>query len=203
MLVEHWDGASWQIMTDLPDVGPAELNGVEAIAADDVWAVGFAGGDTLTLHWNGSTWSRVASPNNPAGTNERLDVAAGGPDDVWAVGGVDAGDPFPGTTLVLHWNGAKWRMVRSASPASGDTVGGVAVTGPGDAWVTVTYWPTAFEPKALAEHFSGGTRTLAKVGGHVSLNKVSGVADDDLWAAGGGIFHWNGVRWRQVATSPA
>jgi hypothetical protein len=30
---------------------------------------------------------------------------------------------------------------------------------------------------------------------------VSGVADDDLWAAGGGIFHWDGMRWKQVATS--
>jgi hypothetical protein len=202
MLIEHWNGSTWQIMTP-PPIASAELNAVHAISANDVWAAGFVGGETLTLHWNGTKWKQVASPSSSAGTNELVDLAASGPNDVWAVGTVQAGGPFPGQTLVLHWNGVKWRIVHSASPASGDTVGGVAVTGPGDAWVTVTYWPTAFEPKALAEHFSGGARTLERVGGHVSLNKVDGVADQDLWAAGGGIFHWNGVRWREVALPPA
>jgi hypothetical protein len=28
---------------------------------------------------------------------------------------------------------------------------------------------------------------IVPVGGHASFNKMSGVADDDLWASGGGI----------------
>jgi hypothetical protein len=94
-------------------------------------------------------------------------------------------------------------MLNSVSPKSGDTVGGVAVTGPRDAWVTTTYWPNAFRPRALVQHYTGGQRELVTVGGHASLDKVSGVADDDLWAAGGGIYHWNGTRWTRVAQPPA
>jgi len=46
------------------------FNALTAIAADDVWAVGFKGqneqnndAQTLTAHWNGSQWSVVPSPN--------------------------------------------------------------------------------------------------------------------------------------------
>ena len=44
------------------------LVAVAAISSDDVWAVGQQRytemeGETLTLHWDGSTWTVVPSPN--------------------------------------------------------------------------------------------------------------------------------------------
>jgi hypothetical protein len=50
------------------------LYGVSADSATDAWAVGDYGnpttraGETLVLHWNGTSWSKVASPN-PGGTS--------------------------------------------------------------------------------------------------------------------------------------
>src|SRR5438034_2137499 len=49
------------------------LQGIEAIAPDDVWTVGYANNpngpqysiQTLALHWDGSAWSTVATPNAP------------------------------------------------------------------------------------------------------------------------------------------
>jgi hypothetical protein len=202
MLIEHWNGTSWKIVAP-PDIESAELNAVEAISSDDVWAVGFVGGQTLTLHFDGNDWTRVASPNRGSAPNELVDVAASGPNDVWAVGVADAGHPFPGKTVVLHWTGDAWHMVASASPKSGDQVGGVAVTSPGSAWLGGAYWPNPYHPRGLVEHFTQGASALVPVPGHASFNKLSGVADDDLWAAGGGIYHWNGARWTKVAVPTA
>jgi hypothetical protein len=198
MLIEHWDGHGWTIV-DPPNIASAELNGVEAVSSDDVWAVGFVGGQTLTLHFDGKDWTRVSSQNRGSAPNELLDVAASGPNDVWAVGTADAGHPFRGKTVVLHWTGGAWHMVGSASPKSGDQVGGVAVTSPGSAWLGGAYWPNPFHPRGLVEHFTGGPPIIVPVHGHASFNKMSGVADDDLWAAGGGIYHWDGERWTKVA----
>jgi hypothetical protein len=52
---EHWDGSSWSL-SPTPDVGTGEnmLNGVDASASKDVWAVGYSGHDTLIEHWDGT-----------------------------------------------------------------------------------------------------------------------------------------------------
>lgn len=82
-LIESWDGTSWQVDKTPVLRGPAWLNGVVAVAADDVWAVGarwvpFRAGwmkrppwlvrrpgviRTLIEHWDGSSWRVVPSPN--------------------------------------------------------------------------------------------------------------------------------------------
>jgi hypothetical protein len=53
--------------------GDNVLTGVSARGASDVWAVGYyVDGEeykTLTLHYNGITWSRVPSPNGGDGTS--------------------------------------------------------------------------------------------------------------------------------------
>jgi hypothetical protein len=63
-----------------------------ASGSKDVWAVGttlsnFSSNQTLALHWDGTAWSIVASPNPSPGFNNRAGVggtAAGQP--LWAVG---------------------------------------------------------------------------------------------------------------------
>jgi hypothetical protein len=58
---------------------------------------------TLTMHWNGTAWSIVGSPNYtfPRAYNALLDVAATRSDDVWAVGGSPLGG-MPARGLLLH-----------------------------------------------------------------------------------------------------
>jgi hypothetical protein len=99
----HWDGAAWTV-TDVPDLpnGAGIIEGVTAVAADDVWAVGSGG---LIWHWDGTGWSMVEAP---AG-NGLYDVAAAGPDDIWAVGyTILEGHVVP---LVEHWDGVAWTVV--------------------------------------------------------------------------------------------
>lgn len=196
-LAEHWNGMRWRIVS-LPDIGPAQLHAVEAIASNDVWAVGAAGGKTLTLHWNGSAWSRVASPNAGSATNTLTDVSAAGANDVWTVGTVESGQPFVGRTVALHWNGARWSRAPTQSPSSGDSVTGVAAFPTRTAWMVGTYWPTAYKNLGLAEHLANGTATLTSLPEKATLEGVAGVADDDVWAVGSNIFHWNGSSWTPV-----
>ena len=91
--------------------------GAAAISPANVWAVGFTGTTsaqaTVSVHWNGTSWTRVATPN-PGGSNNDsvLDgVGAAGPRNIWAVGYYNT-QPNPVDkvphTLILHWNGTRW-----------------------------------------------------------------------------------------------
>jgi hypothetical protein len=71
---------------------------------------------TLVEHWNGMTWKIVASPNQPGLTDNGLTgVSCVSAIDCTAVG--HWSNDVVGRTLVEHWNGAKWSIVASPSPA--------------------------------------------------------------------------------------
>src|SRR5207248_5367867 len=79
-----------------------------ALSSNDVWVVGnYQNGSvaqTLTMHWNGTTWSVVTSAN--AGTSfNQLTGAASVPStgEVWAVG-FDRTGSGPYQTLVERYN---------------------------------------------------------------------------------------------------
>jgi hypothetical protein len=106
-------------MTNLADLA--------VVSANDIWAVGTERiGDedaTVTLHWNGSVWSLVPSPNvGPEVDNSLMGVAAVVSNNVWAVGTQQPTSSSDSHTLILHWNGSAWSIV----PSPND--GGSAVT---------------------------------------------------------------------------
>lgn len=62
---QHWDGTSWQLVT-LPGGFIGDLLGVSAVAANAT--SGFVGGaastgETFIFHWDGTSITRVTSPN--------------------------------------------------------------------------------------------------------------------------------------------
>src|SRR5215468_515050 len=105
-----------------PDAGSAEnsLESVTVLSPCDAWAVGFESGNgvsaTLIEHWNGLAWTVVPSPSPGVGSLDLLrGVRAVSAKNIWAVGSY-----FDGTadrTLILHWNGTKWRTMASPNPA--------------------------------------------------------------------------------------
>src|SRR5438067_6126272 len=61
-LILHWNGSSWASAAP-PDVSYSEwLFAVDAVATDDVWAVGWAAerrhNHALIEHWDGSAWTQ-------------------------------------------------------------------------------------------------------------------------------------------------
>jgi hypothetical protein len=115
---------AWKtVAAPTPGVGSAALNGVDAIAPKDIWAVGYsnAQGKTLAEHWNGKKWSVVKTPNK-SGFTAFQDVAVVSHRNVWAVGYfVPSGGSHP-RTLIEHWNGKRWRIVKSPNPLKGTNV---------------------------------------------------------------------------------
>ena len=160
-LAEHWDGASWTIVPT-PTVGAFDndLNGVAAVSASDVWAVGdYATNSSATalvataLHWNGSGWTSYAFGYSSFTT--LLAVTAVSSNDVWAVGTYTN----PGNlTLIEHWNGSAWSKVPSVDPGTLDNQL-FAVS----AWNSTDVWAVGHQQsnianspvQSLAEHWNG------------------------------------------------
>jgi hypothetical protein len=73
------------------------------------------------LHWDGTRWLDVPTPDTSKGA--LLAVAALAADDVWAVGVHGSGaflDTGPVRGLIEHWNGSRWHVV--PTPAIGRSV---------------------------------------------------------------------------------
>jgi hypothetical protein len=153
-LVMHFDGKSWnKVPSPSVGMGASQLNGVVALAPNDVWAVGFSTpvappkqAATLTLieHWDGTSWTVVPSPNvGPASvfqSNALLGIAAASPTDIWAFGSSSlANGSGNQRTLLMNWNGTAWSMTASPNPNKGSFLDDILFAGvapsPGDVWI--------------------------------------------------------------------
>lgn len=140
----HWDGISWSLHSALINTGAGESGGVaaavSAVSSTDVWAVG--GVDVLSqdgvssqqpfaIHWNGSQWTEVATPQPkiPSAAFAFTAVSALTQNDVWAVG-VNAGNAF-----IEHWDGSRWSTAGTPTlGAGGSTLFGIAKSGATSLW---------------------------------------------------------------------
>jgi hypothetical protein len=115
-LVLHWDGTAWHyVYSPSPGNVSNGLEAVSAASATDAWAVGekvVSPGRqrALSLHWNGTSWRHVRTPNPPGG--DILEgVSTVSAADAWAVGYIStsSGGLLP---LILDWNGTAWNRVK-------------------------------------------------------------------------------------------
>jgi hypothetical protein len=153
-LAMHWNGSIWESV-DTPNVGQGNnvLEGVVALAPNNVWAVGYSTPEpppqspaTLTLieHYDGTSWSVVPSPNvgpaNSYQSNRLFGITANSPNDIYAFGSYFASDGSGHQmTLLLHWNGVKWAIILSPNPTKGGFLSDILWAGvvplPGDVWI--------------------------------------------------------------------
>ena len=131
------------------------------ISANDIWAVGSGViGDesaTATLHWSGTAWSIIPSPNvGPEVDNSLAGVAAVSSNDVWAVGTQQPTSLTDPSTLILHWNGVAWTIVSSVSPEGSHLQSAVAIAS-NDVWAT-----GYSEAGTLAEHWNGSSWSVVR-----------------------------------------
>ena len=178
---EHWDGQSWTAMAT-PRAGTRsnELNAVVAVSPNDIWAVGYQADVnddwySLALHWDGTQWSVVPAPSIDPYGDELLAVSAISSSDVWAVGSHH---------VIEHWDGTQW-SISQAGTFIGVFNGVVAITSD-DVWAVGT---NSDDPsQTLTEHWDGVQWTLVDSpspgpNGN-SLNAVSAVGPNELWAVG-------------------
>jgi hypothetical protein len=220
-LIVHWNGSAWTQVPS-PDVSGATQNVLKAVrgsSATNVWAVGYFVNSnnvdqTLILHWNGSAWKLVPSPDpsGPALDQELTSVASDSAQDAWAVGfyytGLDK-------SMILHWNGSSWKQVTSPNPGSqGTFLYGVRSTSASSAWAVGSDFNGTAD-RTLIVRWDGSAwkqMTSPNPGGATQNNDLSSVAvtsATDAWAVGDYdsgtgtrtlALHWDGSAWTQVTT---
>ena len=194
-LIEHWDGKQ---VTIVPSPNPAltgtMLKGVVAIAADNVWTVGWDGDrmgkPAIVEHWDGKRWSVV-----PVVEGFLSAISAVSAQDVWAVGGL-AVPGVPSTAVVEHWDGTHWQNVPSASPNKSGTYSfeSVAAVSADNVWAVGRYYAHNGDESPLIEHWDGKTWAIVSspnrsnsTFGNYSLVSVSAAGEHALWSVGNGI----------------
>jgi hypothetical protein len=203
-----------------------DINGVAALAANDVWIAGdvqaahvlsgtavFSGSVSLIEHWDGRRWCVADSPPLAYGTLRSL--AASGPADVWAVGEGEQARP-----LIEHWDGRRWTLTPTEAVPGADlyNLSSVAASSPSNAWAVG--WATTpgvgYNDRQLVEHWDGHawrlvpTGTALRLQGYQQLNAVATRATNDTWVVGLDTsqaqvpiaLHWDGVRWQRALLPP-
>ena len=123
-IILRWNGSAWSAVAT-PAAIDATLEGVVALASNDVWAVGREFNRDLLWRAVGAALERpeLEQVAAPAVLGAGLSaVTALSPTRVYAVGG----------SLVLRWNGSSW--TRESIPSSASSLWDAAALGPSTVW---------------------------------------------------------------------
>ena len=207
--------SGWRIVPS-PKIGnenQGHFYGVSALSTSNAWAVGngYLNGyyRTRAEHWNGTAWSIKATPN--VGTNdlEQLEsVAAISSNNVWAVGYSQLFSSY--STILMHWNGMKWKLVASPDPGTDNRLYGIAALSSKNLWAV-----GSTDGNMLILHYNGSTWSRVTVANRVgdtqdhllAVARVPGTGQ--LWAVGEGFggsgwvtlaLRYSGGHWSVVAS---
>ncbi|PZS04354.1 MAG: hypothetical protein DLM69_01945 [Candidatus Chloroheliales bacterium] len=157
------------------------------------------------MHWDGSSWGVIPSPNAQDSENDLFAVAALSHDDAWAVGQYTGhtSEPYSINALIEHWDGRNWTVYNN--PELGTLEGSlksVNVISANDIWAVGNA-----NVKPLAMHWNGVKWSVVPVPGadeKLELNAVAAASSKDVWAvgesyaSGSAIVHWDGAAWRAM-----
>ena len=199
------------------------LGAVAGSAANDVWAVGNFLPDTkksnqdatlsLAVHYDGTKWSAVPTPNGGSNFNTLFGVAATG-GKAWAVG-VDLNADYNAQALIESWDGSKWNIMNPPQPgAKRNLLYAASAVSTSDVWAVGDQQGSDGTFGTLVEHWDGHTWSVVpspnpgSSGNH--LYGVAAAGPDDVWAVGQQLGatspdqplaeHWDGHTWSVVPT---
>ncbi|MFA5862709.1 MAG: putative Ig domain-containing protein [Candidatus Thermoplasmatota archaeon] len=219
VLIERWDGTSWEIVTAPNPIGkgPNIFHAVTCVSPSDCWAVGYtlAGNNyqTLVERWDGASWTIATSANTLAVENNILyAVTCVSASDCWAVGYyVPTGGVYQ--TLTERWDGSSWTVIASPNTrtADNDVLLGVMCVSASDCWA-VGYYHNGANYQTLAQRWDGASWAIiaSPNTSPTQDNVLSGVAcvsRSDCWAVGQSYDgstvltvtqRWDGASWGLV-----
>jgi len=162
------------------------------------------------MHWNGSSWSGVASPDL-LGANSWLNGVSGSSiNDVWAVGNANPGQLYH--NLAMHLDGTAWTIVPMPNPGTvANYLFAVTTLTPSNAWAVGQWTDSSGMSHPLTLHWDGGAWTVVPspngaYGG--LLYSLKAFSANDVWAVGDQYpywpcmqtlaMHWDGTAWTIV-----
>lgn len=199
-LIQHWDGTSWAIVTS-PNTSSSEYNELEGLtcnSASDCWAVGYHtvgntfNDNTLTAHWDGTSWNIESSPSPSSVSNFLFGVSCSSSSSCWGVGWYDPGD---GTlpALIEHWDGSAWTMLPAAAPDNSIYyfLFNVACTSSDNCWAVggANTGSDIYLDRTFVERWDGSSWTVAAspnpVGYYPTLYGLTCATASNCWSIGG------------------
>lgn len=197
-LVEHWNGTQWsQVPLDYPKGAIATyLNGITALSASDLWAVGSIDNgsslpiSTLVEHWNGTKWKLDTAPS-PGPSQNVLNSVTRIPDTnaMWAVGRTES------QSLIEYWNGKKWSVV--SAPGVGQLFAVTALSAH-NAWAVGSYYDGQND-NTLIVHWNGTAWNVVSSPNPSTASYLYGLTrvpgTDTLWAVGS--YYSDGSNFRE------
>ncbi len=208
----HWNGHIWKsvpapILGSDPRGTHYALYNVAASSASNVWAVGvFDYRFSLTLHFNGRSWSEVTSRDR--GETVLYGVATTSADNAWAVGSGTYTSNITGAAvpkaLIEHWNGTTWQVV-SYSYTAPSTFYSVAAVSPGEAWAGGYGGSGGGETLTARWNGTSWTRVGSGLGvfnppANYYMFGMAATSSHSVWAVSSHIWHWTGVSWKLTGT---
>lgn len=205
----------------------SSLHAVTCTSASNCWAVGDYTGTTTdqseAVHWNGSAWTLVPTPDPAAssqGHNDLYGISCVSRGNCWAVGEYGTGIRQH-RTLAVHWDGSAWSQVSVPNPGGAPgawALTAVSCTAASNCWAVGHHIRHDGNDLNLALHWNGSQWSwgptpepdLARHGVR-HLNGVSCTGQASCWAVGFSAIrpasisvtealHWDGTRWSRAAT---
>jgi hypothetical protein len=232
----RWNGTKWSKVST-PDPGgttgndTSVLKSVRCTSAGNCWAAGSysaASPGTFVneaLHWNGTSWSLISTPD-PGGTatgdfSHLAGLSCTSASDCWAAGSYGSeGTQFTSLNQILYWNGGQWSQVTTPNPdgtgaGASNLLAGVACTSASNCWAVGDYGSISGGAGAVLNEalgWNGTNWSLATTpdpagtgnGETNMLNAVRCASASSCWAAGTQIpgqynlneaLQWNGSNW--------
>jgi len=193
-----WNGSTWtqqSLPAFINSTATASIWSLDAIAPNDIWAVGGTYNMAYALHYNGSSWHQVTVPQVGLLRDELNAVHGLASNDVWAVGSYRDGSGQY-RCMARRWNGSTW--TNSTLPASLNGVLAelldVRMIATNDVWAIGVNLSNG---SIIKLHWNGSTWT------HVTPANGGGgalapLASNDVFSVGNNISRWNGSSWAVV-----
>jgi hypothetical protein len=219
-LTESWNGTRWSVVHSPTPDGSLfiDLTGVSCVSAAACTAVGYyetnSGAYKAFIEsWNGTSWSVVPSPHPASSSTVLFGVSCLSAAACTAVGYYYVLSSGTIETLAESWNGAKWSVVPSPSPASGNFLNGVSCVSAAACTAVGYDYQTPTAQRTLVESWNGTRWSVVPSPNRPSSNVLDGVScvsatvctavgyHGDRRSTGALIESWNGAAWSLV-TSP-
>jgi hypothetical protein len=145
ILLQRYNGSGWTTFK-VPSPGALDsLEGVAAIASNNVWAAGFwyptkvGRFQPLLMHFDGTTWRQQALPTF-AGSTQLSDIVANSATDIYACGSYANTSRVP-QPFMLHFDGKKWsQTIMPKTGGSQEWFRAVGRSSSGQVWAVGQYY---------------------------------------------------------------
>lgn len=185
MFTLKWNGTTWQRSNPLnPSQYANELYGIKVRGPGDVWVVGMYGTGSfgmdekaLSMRLIGGSWHFVPAPSPSVNDNRLNAVTMGSTGEMWAGGNYRTDNRY---SLTLRY------------PTDGCVTPGITIT------PTPIILPSRTATSTYTPSCGLAWREVASEDPHSFINnltKIEIISENDIYAAGTDVQHWDGTEW--------